>query len=254
MNRPFYTTFAWAYDLLLHAPVVSRTAFIEAQLRQKGVASPATLLDAGCGTGSYSIALAGRGFSVWGLDVSAELLAEARTKSLGFPGQITFLQGDILDIRAGVLFDAVLCRGVLNDLVDEPARQRVFSSFANALRPSGVLIFDVRNWATTEPRKQKDPVFEKTVMTDRGVLTFRSVTRLEPNSRSLFVSERHTLANGANTTDAQFDCVMKCWTQEELDSHLSSAGFRSIRYYGDYDDRVAVESTDRIVAVATLKE
>jgi hypothetical protein len=41
------------------------------------------------------------------------------------------------------------CRGVLNDFVNDDARLSVFAAFAGALRRSGVLILDVREWEAT---------------------------------------------------------------------------------------------------------
>src|SRR3954454_9031691 len=39
-------------------------------------------LDVGCGTGRFAHALAERGVRVWGVDASAEMLAQARAKAL----------------------------------------------------------------------------------------------------------------------------------------------------------------------------
>src|SRR5262245_44727721 len=53
--RPFYTEYAWAFDLLIDRPVRSEGRTIAAWLAERGVSSGATLLDAGCGTGRYAI-------------------------------------------------------------------------------------------------------------------------------------------------------------------------------------------------------
>ncbi len=44
--------------------------------------APGRLLDVGCGTGSLAAALAERGFRVWGVDASPEMVAAARAKSV----------------------------------------------------------------------------------------------------------------------------------------------------------------------------
>jgi len=41
-------------------------------------------------------------------------------------------------------YAAILCRGVLNDIIDDDRRDAVFAAFARALRPNGVLILAVR--------------------------------------------------------------------------------------------------------------
>lgn len=49
-------------------------------------------------------------------------------------------------------------------------RHAVFGAFAGALRPGGGLIVDVREWELTAQRKSREPVFRKSVTTDRGGL------------------------------------------------------------------------------------
>ena len=46
-------------------------------------------------------------------------------------------------------YDGILCRGVLYDFVNDDARLSVFAAFTGALRRSGVLILDVREWEAT---------------------------------------------------------------------------------------------------------
>ena len=254
MNRPFYTEYAWAYDLLIQAPVASRVDFIVGRFNQSGILPRARLLDAGCGTGTYSIALAERRFSVTGIDASLDLITQARKKSIKVGIRLEFVIGDILRLPQDLSVDAVLCRGVLNDLIEIESRKAVFSSFAGVMREGGVLMLDVREWNATVVRKTKNPVFEKTVMTENGQLTFRSITTLREETRSLLISETHTLQSPRGENIIAFDFEMKCWTQKELTAHLSGAGFDIINYLGDYDSAISVGDTDRLVAVAVLAE
>ena len=149
-------------------------------------------------------------------------------------------------------FDAILCRGVLNDFVDDQDRKAVFATFAKALRPGGVLILDVREWEASAERKAREPLFRKSVATDRGTLTFSSVTELDPENRRLLLSERHTLVDDSQERSSDYQFVMRCWTPTELQSCLTSAGFAKVTYFGAYDDAVEAGRTDRLVAVAQL--
>ena len=81
-------------------------------------------------------------------------------------------------------YDAILCRGVLNDFVDEEGRHVVFAAFARALRPGGVVILDVREWEATAERKGREPIFRKSVVTDRGQLGSRIVARFGAPGRT----------------------------------------------------------------------
>jgi 2-polyprenyl-3-methyl-5-hydroxy-6-metoxy-1,4-benzoquinol methylase len=234
--------------------VTEHIEFIKSRLHYWRILPGARLLDAGCGTGTYSIALAKEGFSVIGIDLSADLLAEAKRKTAQTELHINFVIGDILALPVGFQFDVILCRGVLNDLTSMDARRMVFSSFAKAMLKGGILMLDVREWQSTLVRKTSNPVTEKIVQTEQGKLTFRSITSLKPETHSMLVSETHELQCTDSQETNTFDFIMRCWTQEELGVYLSSAGFDHVEYYGDYNVEMPVGSTDRLVVVARLEK
>jgi SAM-dependent methyltransferase len=251
-RRPFYTDFAWAADLLIDRPVAKECGVIIGWLIERGVRPGASLLDAGCGTGRYAMELFRRGYMVHGIDASPELIAEAQRAAGTPPRSPVFTVGNILAPPRS-RYDAILCRGVLNDLVDESDRNAVFAGFARALRPAGVLILDVREWETTAARKAREPLFRKRVSTDRGKLTFTSVTQVDPESRRLLISERHTLDDGREERSYDYSFVMCCWTRDELHSHLRANGFTSVAWFGAYDAAVTSGSTDRLVTVGQVE-
>ena len=111
--RPFYTEYAWAFDLIIDRPVRKECAVIASWLIERGVLPGARLLDAGCGTGRYARELARRGYRVHGIDRSPDLLDVAATQSGDRTGAVSFALGDILTLPVGE-HDAILCRGVLN--------------------------------------------------------------------------------------------------------------------------------------------
>jgi SAM-dependent methyltransferase len=252
-SRPFYGEYAWAFDLLIDRPVRKECAAITAWLIERGVLPGATLLDAGCGTGRYAAELARRGYVVEGVDRSSELIETARQSIRGHGNSCSFQVGDLRALPVA-RYDGILCRGVLNDFVDEDARRSVFAAFARALRAAGVLILDVREWEATRDRKQREPVFRKTVATDRGTLTFTSTTELDPDRHQLLLAETHTLVNDAGEKSSDYRFVMRCWTRSELESVFVRAGFASVAYFGAYDPAVRAGATDRLVAVAQLSD
>jgi SAM-dependent methyltransferase len=249
-SRPFYHEFAWAFDLIIDRPVERECAVIVNWLVERGVVPGSTLLDAGCGTGRYTRELGRRGYQVHGIDMSLDLLEEAR-RSAGESAQVTFTAGDILTLPASG-YDAVLCRGVLNDLIDDGDRRSAFASFARALRRSGVLILDVRDWHATANRKEREPLFRKRVDTSRGKLTFTSVTELDREHHQLIVREKHALELHGRERVVEHEFVMKCWTMAELESLLDLNGFGLVSTCGAYDPAIGPGATDRLVVVAQL--
>jgi SAM-dependent methyltransferase len=248
-RRPFYTEYAWAFDLLIDRPVRKECSVIAAWLIEGGIMPGAEILDAGCGTGRYAIELARRGYVVQGVDLSPDLI-EVASRAMGdSPGRVAFSVGDIARLPTSQ-YSAILCRGVLNDIIDDADRDAVFAAFAKALRSGGVLILDVREWAASLERKSREPLFRKRVSTERGELTFTSVTALDPEKRQLLISERHELSGHGGERVSDYHFVMRCRERAELDALLARNGFGNVGHFGAYDPNVEVGATDRLVVVA----
>src|SRR5262252_6182634 len=251
--RPFYAEYAWAFDLLIDRPVEKECGVIAAWLAGREILPGAGILDAGCGTGRYSRELARRGYVVHGVDRSPELI-EAAKGTVGDPiGGVSFAVADIL-APPTTRYAAILCRGVLNDIIDDDRRDGVFATFARALRRNGALILDVREWGASAERKSREPLFRKRVSTDRGELTFTSVTELDAEPRLLLISERHELVGQGDERVSDYQFVMRCWEREEVSMLFARHGFGNIQYFGAYDHGVELGATDRLVAVAQLSD
>jgi SAM-dependent methyltransferase len=248
-RRPFYTEYAWAFDLLIDRPVRKECAVIAAWLIDRGVPPGSEILDAGCGTGRYAFELARRGYVVHGMDASPELIAVARRAVGDSPGSVSFHVGDIVHLPTSA-YAGILCRGVLNDIVDDAARAAVFDAFGKALQSGGVLILDVRDWAASVERKTREPLFRKRVSTDRGELTFTSVTTLDHENRLLLISERHELNEEGAERISEYEFVMRCSDRSEIEALLARHGFEKIAWFGAYDPDVPIGSTDRLVVIA----
>lgn len=109
-----------------------------------------SLLDAGCGTGNYSATLAPHLGKVTGLDMSAGMLAQARSK-LGpelTAGRAALHQGSITDMPfADGTFDAVIFNQVLHHLErgidpDYGGHLAAVREAFRVLRPGGMLLIN----------------------------------------------------------------------------------------------------------------
>jgi SAM-dependent methyltransferase len=69
--------------------------------------APASVLDAGCGTGRVAIELARHGIEVVGVDVDASMLATARSRA----PELTWIESDLASLDLGRTFDVVVLAG-----------------------------------------------------------------------------------------------------------------------------------------------
>ncbi len=103
----------------VHAPLRDR---LDLTLRECADRPGERVLDAGCGSGRYSVALAARGADVTGIDISPAMLALARARANGegLAGRCRFVLGDLEGAVPGAPFDTVLAIGLL-DYYGDPA-------------------------------------------------------------------------------------------------------------------------------------
>src|SRR5829696_7411522 len=111
---------------------------------------PASVLDAGCGTGRVGRELARRGIDVVGVDRDAGMLATAQRRAPECP----WLLADVATVDLGRTFDAVLLAGNVMLFVDPGTEGAVLANLARHVSPGGVLIagFEVQPRSLTLER------------------------------------------------------------------------------------------------------
>jgi ubiquinone/menaquinone biosynthesis C-methylase UbiE len=116
-----------------------------------GLCPTAQALELGCGTGEYTVLLAGTGATMAALDISAELLDAARARRL--PAAVQFLRGDAerLPFPDG-RFDAVVGNAVLHHLRLDAALREI----RRVLRPGGRCAFTEPNMLNPQVAVQKN--------------------------------------------------------------------------------------------------
>jgi SAM-dependent methyltransferase len=101
------------------------------------------LLDAGCGSGKYSVPLRMRGFDVVGMDVSFKALQMLRKSSIDRELDIDILAGNVFKLPfKDHSFDLIWCYGVLQHLLTGE-RESAIREFRCILKVEGILFIEV---------------------------------------------------------------------------------------------------------------
>jgi SAM-dependent methyltransferase len=98
--------------------------------------APATVLDAGCGTGRVAIELASRGIDVVGVDLDDRMLNAARAKA----PDLAWITADLLDVVVGRTFDVVVMPGNVMIFVERGTEAAVVRNMADHVDAAGRLI------------------------------------------------------------------------------------------------------------------
>jgi ubiquinone/menaquinone biosynthesis C-methylase UbiE len=123
------------------------------------VAGAGSVLDLGCGTGTFSVELAARGAGVVAVDPAAAMLDVARTKAGG--DKVTWVVADARGLQIGRRFNAVVMTGhAFQTLLTRADRAAVLATIARHLEPGGRFFFDSRNraaraWENWTPDKTR---------------------------------------------------------------------------------------------------
>ena len=170
-----------------------------ARVHSRRTLSGARLLDAGCGTGAFSVAAAERGGDIVAIDLSATLVDLARERlpaQLG-TGRIDFRVGDMSDAQLGE-FDHVVAMDSLIHY-DGADIVRVLSQLAGRTRRSIVFTFAPRTPALSVmhaagklfPRRDRAPAIEPI-----AEKSLRRLLQAEPRLRDWRIGRTQLITSG----------------------------------------------------------
>jgi len=137
-------------------------------------AAPATVVDAGGGTGQLAVALAGHGYRVTVVDTSAAMLATCAQRAADEGGEVAervaTVQGDAADLPRLLgedSLDAVVCHDLLTRVEDQAA---LLASLAGVLAEGGVLSlgFANRDWLALRAGRRGDHTGALRLVEGRG--------------------------------------------------------------------------------------
>jgi SAM-dependent methyltransferase len=237
----FGAAYAGAYDALYgEKDYVAECDMIESLAREFGSNGKiSTLADFGCGTGNHAIPLARRGYRVAGLDLSPDMLEQARAKSTaaGVAERVSFTLGNVQDTALpGAPFGAAIMMFAV--LGYQRSDQEVVAALANVRRqlPRGApFVFDV--WYGPAVIQDRPGARERHVDEPSGKLVRRTHASLDEAQNLCTVQfELERLKDGKSAQIVREDHVMRYFFPQELDDFAAKAGFApvALRDFSDY--------------------
>ena len=223
MNNIF-DTYSRYYDVLyLDKDYVAEVAYIRSILVRHGVMA-GDLLELGSGTGKHAQMLVKYGYTVDGIERSAEMVARIPVMT-GFSCQ----QGDIRSFHMERSYDAVLSLfHVLSYQASNQDVQAVFARAAEHLKPGGIFVFDF--WYSPAVYTQKPTTRVKRMFDEQVEVTRVAEPRIYPNENrvdvnyTIFAKER---ASNSIQTFAELH-PMRHFSLPEIDLFADAAGLKRV--------------------------
>lgn len=190
-------------------------AGIAAEFRARSV------LDIGCGTGTFCCALAGLGFSVTGLDPALACLEIARGKP--YADRVTWVHGDVAALPPLQADLATMTGNVAQVFVTDAEWAGVLAAACAALRPGGRLVFETRDPARQAwLRWNRADSFIRADIPGTGVIeTWDEVTDVSDE----LVTFRSTCVFESDGAVLTSDSTLRFRSRDAVASSLVAAGF-----------------------------
>ena len=204
-----------------------------------------SVLDIGCGTGTFACLLASRGFSVTGLDPALASLDIARAKPSG--DRVRWVHGGVDALPPALDVDLVTMTGnVAQVFLTDEEWDAVLAAAHAALRPGGRLVFETRDPARRAWLEWERPhTYVKTVLPGiGGVETWEDLIEVSGE----FVTFRSTCVFDSDGAVLTSDSTLRFRGTDAVGDSLAAAGF-TVGEIRDAPDRPGLE----FVFIATAR-
>jgi len=139
-----YNNFAYVYDKLTIDIDYKKWADYIENILSKHKVKATMILELGCGTGSFGIEMARRGYEMICLDLSTEMLDCASEKAKKDELDILFLNQDMCNFELYGTVDVIVCLLDSFNYLTKPSQiKNLFKLVHNYLNPGGLFIFDI---------------------------------------------------------------------------------------------------------------
>jgi glycine/sarcosine N-methyltransferase len=190
-----------------------------------------TALDAACGTGLHAILLAKMGLRVTGVDLSADMIAQAKSNAKRQGVDVAWFAGDMRNLLKQIKgpFGAVFCLGnSLPHLLTKRDLARTLRGFRKLLRPGGWLLLQVLNYDRILKAGQRIVGVHR--QGDTEYIRFYDFKGRYVNFNILRITQsRGKLTHALSTT------TLRPYKQKELTAELLKCGFKDLKSYGSLE-------------------
>lgn len=245
-----YESFAQYYDRLTKNVEYTRRADYLCSLLEKWQHEPGLTLDLACGTGSMTLELARRGFDVYGVDGSMEMLAEAQQKAADEGMSLLFLcqKMQMLDLY-GTIDTAFCVLDSINHLTSEKEVQKAFERVSLFMAPGALFVFDVNT-----PYKHREILADNTFVYDTGDVYCVWQNSLDEKTDTVHISLDFFERSGSLYRRSCEHFSERAYSLDHLSAMLEQAGLEVLAVYDDLTTEAPGETCQRAVFVAKKPE
>lgn len=244
-----YNFFAEFYDALTkNVEYEVRSDYISDFFIAENIQS-GTIIDLACGTGSVSACLARKGYNIFGVDLSPQMLSFAENKLSALGCDYSLINSAMQDFEADIPVDGVVCLlDSINHLTDITDVERTFFNVYKSLKNGGLFIFDVNTIY-----KHQKILFDNTFVFDEEDY-FLVWDNEQVSDREVRILLDIFAYNGSSYDRYSEEFNEYAYSIEELTNLLNCAGFKSVRVYDDLTKDSPKHDSERLYFVCKKED
>ena len=248
-----YSSLARVYDSLNgDFDYNAYAAYLDKEIRDNERARSSLVLDLACGTGKITFALRERGYDMTGVDLSEDMLSEAREICAGknINDILWLCQGMQSFELYGTVDACVCCLDSINYLTSYKDLYSCFSLVHNYLIPDGVFVFDINTTYKFE-NVYGDNAY---ILEDECSLV---AWQNEYNKKSKIC--KFYLSIFLENEDGTYDRLdelqrERCYPIRRIERALTDCGFEIIKVSGDLEGSPLTTTDERCYITARAKK
>ena len=204
------------------------------------------LLELACGTGTVAAAMAAAGWKVYGIDLSADMLFEARAKATEAAVTVVYSQQDMRSFVIPERVHLVTCLyDSMNYMLTGEDLLAVFRRVHAALEPGGLFLFDMNTAYALEVLWDDEVHYS-----DEQDITVIFRSRYDQGHQRITVVATVFDRQGELYRKIQEEHIEQAYPVEQVATLLTDVGFRAEAYYDCFSLLKAKDETFRIMWVA----
>lgn len=208
------------------------------------------VLDAGCGTGRLTRAIAEAGLEVTGLDITAGMLERART--LDKENRVEWLHADARTMQLGRTFRLIIMTGhAFQHLLTDDDISAFLQRAREHLQEDGYLAFETRNYAAKTYPSYDEPTYWYSIEDSQGRdVDIYLAARYDPETGiEHLIGERRVRETGERQRE---ESTLRFVSLEHLNEMLDRHGFSIVEQYGTWSKAPVGEDKPEFISICRL--
>lgn len=242
-----YESFASIYDIFMNDVKYDKWIDYIQEIWKKNNCKPKLIAELGCGTGNITQRLAQKGYEMIGIDLSDNMLSEAKKKAEKENLDILYILQDMREFELYGTVDCILALcDSLNYITEKEDLLQVFRLVNNYLEPNGLFLFDMNTEYKFKTIFAQN-VFAET--TENAAYIWENFYDEQEKINEFYMNFFIKQSNGAYKRNEEFH-YERAYSLKEIEALLTESGLEFVCAYDAYTFEKPKTTSERIFVVA----